>query len=284
MLFDALFAEIHRFVRNRSALAWSLLFTPVAGVVLSIFGSLFLKQRMGDIAEARLPVEIETATRLDLGQSVVDLAGGLTNPVMLLFVLIGASILYAGDYRWETWRLISARNTRSNLILAKVGAVKLLVLAAILLMMAFGFAGEIVRGFIFERSLGFTMTGERAADAGLLTLIAYVRVVQVMMLSLLAAVVTRSLLAALFVPLVVMVAQAVLGNLIPLFGWTPTDWQAQALLPGMAYDTFKAAVLGGVGAPPAGAAWTALASLIGWCLVPLGAALAWFQRQDLSKE
>ena len=36
------------------------------------------------------------------------------------FVLIGAATIYAGDYRWETWRLISARNTRSNLLAGKV--------------------------------------------------------------------------------------------------------------------------------------------------------------------
>lgn len=284
MLLDALAAENHRFLRNRQAVAWSVLFVPIIGLVLSVFGSMFLKQKMGDITEARLPVEIEVSGSLDLGHALVNLAGDLTNPMMLLFVLIGASIIYAGDYRWETWRLISARNSRTNLILAKVGTVKLLTLAALVLLAAFGFVEEIVKGFIFERTLGFTMTGERAADIGLLTLLAYVRVVQVMMLSLLAAVVTRSLLAALFTPLVVMVAQMVLGNVIPLFGWTEADWQAQFLLPGLAYDTLKHVVLGGMDAPAANVAWMAAASLAGWCLAPLGASLAWFGRQDLSKE
>ena len=39
----------------------------------------------------------------------------------VMFVLIGAATIYAGDYRWETWRLISARNSRVNLLLAKSG-------------------------------------------------------------------------------------------------------------------------------------------------------------------
>lgn len=285
MLTDALSAETYRLWRNRPVVFWSTLFTPVAGLLLSIGGTAFLKQKIGEITQARLPGDLGLAGRLDLGQSLVDTAAGLAHPMVLLFVLIGAASVYAGDYRWETWRLISARDSRPSLILGKVGAVKLLALAAVALMLVLGLVQHTVNGFILNRPLALGLDGARAADAGLLTLVAYVRVVQVTLLGLLAAVLTRSLLAAVFLPLVVTVAQGMAAPLLPFAGWTPDTWQAQMLAPGLAHDTLKAAILGGAGgAPGADTAALAVMSLILWCALPLALAILLFQRQDLAKE
>ena len=56
------------------------------------------------------------------------------------------------------------------------------------------------------------------------------------------------------------------------------------LLPGLAYDTLKAAVSPGPMPMPEGAVMKAIVSLTLWCVVPVAASIAWFQRQDLSKE
>jgi ABC-2 type transport system permease protein len=285
MLADAVFSESYRFLRNRAAVFWSTLFFPILALILGVAGQYFLKQKMGELKGADLPPELlRTGGPLDLGLSLVELAAKAANPMLILFVLIGAATIYAGDYRWETWRLISARNTRWNLILGKVGVVKLLSLAAVLLLVAFGFVGKLVEGAIFERTFSFTFGGDEAGKFVLSLLAAYVRVVQVTLIGLLAAVLTRSLLATLFVPLAVSIGQFFLMQFMPLMGWEPTDWYAQILIPGLSAETLIAFIGGHTGGPTAATAWLAGGSLIGWCVVTLGAALWWFGRQDLSKE
>lgn len=284
MLADALRSEAYRFSKNRPAVLWSTMFVPVLMLVISAVGQYFLKHKMGELKGANLPPGLLEPGPLDLGQAIVGLAGELANPILLLFILIGAATIYAGDYRWETWRLISARNTRPNLILGKVGVVKLLSLVALVILLVFGFVGELIKGAIFERPYAFTFGGKEAGQFGLLFLIAYVRTVQVTLLGLLAATFTRSLLATLFVPLAVSIGQFFLMQGMPLMDWETTDWYALTLMPGLANDLLGAVIRGEPGAPEGAAVWIAAATLVGWCLIPLAASIAWFQRQDLSKE
>ena len=286
MLTDAISSEAYRFSKNRMAVFWSTMFLPVVLLIIGSIGQYFLKQKMVEVGgDVRLPPELLTSGAMDLGHSLVKLAGDLANPMLLLFVLIGTATLYAGDYRWETWRLSSARNTRANLILGKVGVAKMLTLFALVVFFVFDFAGDIAKGLIHGQSFVFHFGGKEAGQMALLALSSYVRVVQVGLLALLAAVVTRSLLATLFVPLVVSVAQFFLMQSMPLFGWEGSEWYAQALIPGLAYDTLKSAIMGGaLSGVSSATVWAAAISLILWCGVPLIASIAWFQRQDLSKE
>ncbi|AYG95505.1 hypothetical protein D8I30_10210 [Brevundimonas naejangsanensis] len=286
MLADAIRSESWRLLHNRTAVFWSVIFVPVISLILATGGYLFIQSKMSGAAEG-LPPELKLdAGALDLGASLVKAAGGLANPGVLAFLLIGAATVFAGDYRWETWRLITARNSRPNLIMGKAGAVKLMALAGLVLYLIASMGADVAKGVIFGHSFAFGFGADEARAFGLLTLLSYVRVVQFLLLSLLAAMVTRSLLAALFVPLVVGVGQFFLAKLSPLFGWQMGDWATMLLLPGDAYGVLKAAVLGGMEAAvlPAGAVWRAIAGLALWSLAPFLAALWWFQRQDLSKE
>ncbi len=292
MLADAIRSEAFRFTKNRMAVFWSILFVPLLFLGVGTAVQMFTKARMAEMTRA-LPPEItaqggplSTAGVLDLGQALVAQAADFANPIVLLFVLIGAAVIYAGDYRWETWRLTSARNSRFNLVLGKVAVVLTLVLASFLMWLVFGLAGEVIKAAIFGRPLSF---GFGAREAGQLTAFSAVMVTRVMqftMISLLAATLTRSLLAALFVPMVVAVGQFFLMQALPLFGWSPGDLQAQLLTPGLATDTLKAQIEGGVNAASiaAGTSVKACLSLALWTIWPLLAALGWFQRQDLSKE
>ena len=285
MLADAIRSESWRLLKNRTVLSWSLIFVPLVWLAVLIGGAVIDAKvdRMAD----QLPPQLTSArAALDLGDTLLSAAGQLANPALLAFLLIGAATVFSSDYRWETWRLITARNSRPNLIMGKVGAVKLMTLAGLALFLAAALLGAAIKGVVLDRDLLFRFGGDEILTFGLLFLLAFVRVVQFLMLSLLTAVLTRSQLAALFVPLVVGVAQAFLVTLAPILGWSAADWQTLLLFPGAAYEALKTVILGGV--PTAvlqdGVVLRAVASLALWSLVPFSLALWWFSRQDLSKE
>ena len=134
--------------------------------------------------------------------------------------------------------------------------------------------------------MSFSIDGAEAGRAALVWLLSYVRIVQFTLIALLTAVMTRSLLAALFVPWALGFVQGMIGTAMPLLGWEPQMWLPQLLLPGLAYDTLKAAVAPGALAAPLtdDTVWRSLTGLALWTILPLIGALAWFRKQDLSKE
>jgi ABC-2 type transport system permease protein len=285
MLADAIRAEGYRFVRNRTAVFWSVLFVPIALLILGVVVSFAAKGNQAELAEVSAELGM-VSEPLNLGAALVANAAALAGGPLLLFVLIGAATLFAGDYRWETWRLIRARNRRPNLILAKLAALIMLAFAAMIALLIFSMIGEPIRAAIFERDLTFSLSGEEiGAFFGLFGL-GWLRIVQFTMIALLAAVATRSLLAALFVPMALGAAQALGTPILGGMGVAPDSWTFQLLLPGQGFDVLKGLLLGGEGAPgvPVALQVKAWTSLIGWTVLPLLAALAIFERQDLSKE
>lgn len=285
MLVDALKSEAYRVSRNRTAVFCSVLLTPLLFIIGGVAFHIITKTK-GDAlaAKASLPAE--------MGNQPVNLADALgftatygANGVLLAFMLLAAATVYAGDYRGETWRLISARNGRPWLILGKIGVMKALAMIAMLAMLIAAFVFFISQAVVTGRPMAFDLTDFDLGRFLLLWLLSLIRIVQYGLIALLAAVVSRSLLAALFVPWALGFAQSILGGpLMPVIGWAPTDWAAQLLLPGLAYDTLKAAVSPGPMPMPEGAVMKAITSLTLWCVVPVAASIAWFQRQDLSKE
>ena len=284
MLADAIRSETYRLSRNRTALFWSVLFVPIMGVLLATVGFVVAKANEAKLV-GKLPPELMKGGPLDLGLALVKSAGDFANPAILMFVLIGAATLYAGDYRWETWRLISARNTRSNLIAGKVVVAVLVIVLATLAALASDVIAGLIQAAVFGRPLAFSMSGGAAADFGLLALTGWARILQFTMLGLLAAVMTRSLLAALFAPLVIGIGQYFLPNILLPMGVTPDGWLLPLLSPGLATDLLKAVIEGGTAADlPDHAAAKGLLGLGLWIGLPFAAAAAWFNRQDLSKE
>ncbi len=290
MLVDAIRAEGFRLSKNRTALFWSLLFVPIVGLAISVFTQFVLKANeakfLGDAkAPEGLRQMLQSGGELDVAQALVEAAGNVANPVVLLFVLIGAATIYAGDYRWETWRLISARNSRTNLLLGKLAVVAGLSVLAMLFMLVSAVFESLIRAAIFERAVVFQPTGEAIGKFLLQFGLSGLGLLQFTMISLLAATVTRSLLAALFVPLVVGVAQSFSPNILGSMGVAPDAWLAMLINPGAAVQTLAAAVTANPGTVPgAGAIIKSWVSLGLWTLLPLAGALAWFRRQDLSKE
>ena len=287
MLADSVRSELYRLSRNRMAVFWSALFVPLLFVVGGMAFHLISKSKTAEMSADLAPVAAASIAVTNLGHDLVQGAGIVANGAVLVFMLIGAATLYAGDYRWETWRLISARNSRLNLILGKVGAFKVLTLAAMVVFLISGLVFSLSGALINGHDITFSFDGGDARDFSLLLLLGYIRIIQYAMVALLTAVLTRSLLATLFVPVVLGFGQTLLGGPgLAILQWEPTAWQSQLLLPGLAFDALKAMVTAGVGAPPApdGLMLKAIVSLALWTIVPLAGAVAWFNRQDLSKE
>ena len=286
MLADALRAEAYRFSLNRFQVFVSVVLTPLLFAVGGVFFHLISKSK-GDEAAGNIGLTLPPSVEpINLAEAFSFAASGSANGVILICMLIGAATIYAGDYRWESWRLISARNDRVSLILAKMGLVNMLAIAVSLLFLAASFVFLIAEALVYQRGMSFAMDGGEAGRAALIGLLSYVRIVQFTMIALLTAVMTRSLLAALFVPWALGFVQGITGTAMPLLGWEPQMWLPQLLLPGLAYDTLKAAVAPGPLAAPLTDAtvWRSLTGLALWTVLPLLAALAWFRRQDLSKE
>lgn len=290
MLVDAIRAESFRLSKNRTAVFWSLAFVPIITVAIGALTNFVLRGSETKIlGDEKMPPQLKAALgrgTLDMADALVTTAGNFANPLVLLFVLIGAATIYAGDYRWETWRLISARNSRVNLLLAKLAVVTGLALAAMALMLVAGVIENLIKAAVFDRTLTMAVTGEKAAQFLGFTGLSWLRIVQFTMMGLLAAVVTRSLLAALFVPLVFGVAQFFSPQMLVTMGVMPDAWLAVLVNPGAAIDALQALLKGGREAEALsdGMALKACASLALWTLLPLAGALVWFKRQDLSKE
>lgn len=281
MLADATRAEGYRLLKNRTAVFWSVLFLPLLTLVMSTLTVVVTRINEKRLAEANIDLSMPGGP-LNLGQSLMSAAADLANPGVLLFVLIGAATVYAGDYRWETWRLTSARNSRPALLAAKAVNVALLALAAMAALTLAKLIGDGIKALVYARGVSFGLTGEEAGRMLAMTGLAWARVVQFTLIGLLTAVMSRSLLAALIVPLVVGVAQAALPGLLMGFGLMPTGWTTLLLSPSQAFDVLRGALAGEAG--PAVVLIPAVTGFVLWLLWPLAAALAWFSRQDLSKE
>lgn len=287
---DATRAEAFRLIHSRTTWFWSVIFLPILTLVFGVIAAWVMKSNMERLAaDTDAPPELKAmlvSGPMNLGESLLQSAGNLTGPGLLLFTLIGAATVYAGDYRWETWRLLRPRNGRIPLVIGKVLVVTGLSLIAMVVLTAATMTSEVIRGVIFNRTLGFSLDGGEIGLLFALWGLAALRVSQFLMLGLLAAVATRSLMAALFVPLAVGVAQFLAPNLLGAMGQAPDSWIVLLASPGAALAALQglldptAVALADPGLLPL-KAWL---SLIGWTALPLVGALALFQRQDLSKE
>lgn len=283
MLADAFRAEMYRLSKNRVTLFWAVAFVPLAFLIGGLASGLFIVSKTRDMA-AELAVGGVTATT-NLADPLMVVAGQVSNLASLAFLMIGAATLFAGDYRWETWRLVIARNSRLNLVLGKLLALGVMIVAASL---AFVLAGAIILvgiGLYESGGVGFAFTARHWGQLGGLCLTGIARLLQVMVLGLLAAVVTRSLMAALFVPFIISIAQDFAVKLLGFLEIAPTDWQAVFLSPGLAAEHLKQAI--SFSLPPAlGESLVPLSvgSLAVWIVVPVGLSLLLIQRQGLSRE
>ena len=276
MIASALSAEWFKLRKNRSVLIWAFLAAPVATLGLGVLVEASLS------GVTRGAEEFARAEPLEYVWRGIGTTGNL---IVQLLLILGASIVFGGEYRWETWRNIVPRSSRFALFVAKFLAFALTAALSIALCAAGGFLTGLFSAAVGGVAPTWPQVPALNVIGGLaLTLLAsLLQACWLGAVCALAAVLTRSILAATLVTFLIMLGQEIAGGRVAVIDASVTvtglptiaarglrDWGA--LL--MGDDSAIGAHLG-----PAG-----LVSLLVWLALTLAAAWLVFQRQDLSRE
>lgn len=275
MIADALSAELLKLSRNRWTAFWAFAFPPIAGLVFGVLTALMA----GSAGEGLPPLPAAPLT------DVLNGLGLSGNVVANLFLIAGAASLFAGEYRWETWRAILPRTERSAILIGKMAT---FAIAISLSIAASGFAGVLV-GF-FETAISGLAPNWPSIGLGatLLTLgaafaISLAQALWIAALVAALAVTTRSLMAATIGTFVVLIAFGVLATTI-----SQDDLGlAIVTMPNVASGLLRASTSAALnGAPLTGGEYVAASAIV----LPLSAAFLFafallvFRRQDLARE
>ncbi|WP_395443164.1 ABC transporter permease [Caulobacter sp. UC70_42] len=275
MLADAIAAERFRLLRDRSALFWGFCFAPIVGFLLSIGGDLFLHY----VVKKPMP-------GLGIGlldQMIKALPGGAST-FGALFLMIGAAAILAGDYRWETWRLLTPRNTRQNLLLAKLVVVGEAVFWSLALTAVLSAAAAVIGAGINGKVLAVSMFDRNLFDVLGVLAITWLEAMTLAALAACIGVLSRSTMGVVVACLGVRFVQTVLASSLRMMEQGQSSWKLLAI-PVYDADLLRASLLEptmlGQTASSAGAA---LAMLAVWTALLTTGAVLLFRRQDLTKE
>lgn len=274
MLADAIAAERFRLLRDRSALFWGFCFAPLVAFMLSVAGDLFLRKMI------KRPMP---GAMVDLTGQVLKSLGDGASIFASLFLLIGAAAVIAGDYRWETWRLLTPRNSRANLLGAKLVVVGEAVFWNLVLLMVMTLGAALVGAAINSKPVfGSATEAGLGAVLGVFS-VTWLEAMTLVALAACVSVLTRSTMGAVVACVVARFVQSILASALPALSQHP-DWKVY-LVPAYSAEVLRAYIAaplhGGFGG---GQAASALAVLLGWIVILTATALALFQRQDLTRE
>lgn len=288
MLADAFAAERLRFFKARGVLFWSLGFVPLVSIVVGLTQGLFMRGLLARaIAEGNPAATLARQPIALLNQAVEAVSGSNFFLVQLFFLIAGSAIL-AGDYRWETWRFLTPRNTRTNLLLAKLATFALATVIGLVLLAVGGIIGGTISAILTGGGVQWAAAGANPIKplAGMFA-ISFLEMMTIGALAAVVAVATRAGIAALLVPVGVWIVQGFyVGQVLKGFP-NPLNPPLQYIagLPVLDADLLKAALT-----PPEFAVGTAinwpaaLLALILW-MAGLTALAVWlFRRQDLTRE
>lgn len=269
MIRQAFGAEVFKLLRNRWSLFWAFGFMPVFGLVSGLIEETAVHAYVGDVLPYANP-----------GRYAYDGLGTMQSSILQVFAIVGAAILFAGEYRWETWRAILPRNDRTAIMCAKLLVFALAVAASIV---ACG-TGRWLVG-LYDAMLTGRLDGPVNALPGLLTGFgaAFLQIMVTGALVMLVAVISRSLMAAVVGPLVILVAV----DLSAIRFRLETGELWLAALPNFAGRAMRELGLDVMGEPDAIGVHLAAPGAIAmalWAALLAIAAIVVFQRQDLSRE
>lgn len=275
MLADAIAAERFRLLRDRAALFWGFCFAPLVGFLLSVGGDLFLR----NIVKKPMP-----GLTIGLVDQVIKALSSGASTFGALFLMIGAAAVLAGDYRWETWRLLTPRNTRRNLLLAKLIVVGEAVFWSLLLTALLSAAAAVIGAAINGKALVGSMFERNLFDVLGVLAITWLEAMTLAALAACVGVLSRSTMGVVIACLGVRFVQTVLASSLRLMEQGQPSWKLLAI-PVFDADLLRAALLdpGQLG-PASGAAGPALAVLALWAAALATAAVLLFKRQDLTRE
>ena len=274
MLADAISAERFRLLRDRSAVFWGFCFAPIVGFMLSIGGDLFLRFMI------KRPMPGVTVGLLD---QVIKAVSGGAGTFGALFLMIGAAAVLAGDYRWETWRLLTPRNTRQNLLLAKLIVVGEAIFWSLALTAVLSAVAAILGSAISQRALALSMFDRNLFDLIGVVAITWLEAMTIAALAACVGVLSRSTMGVVIACLGLRFVEGTLSTVLRAME-PPGSWK---LLANPAYDAdlLRAALLDPSQLGQAGgSAGPALAVLLVWIAALAAGAVVLFRRQDLTKE
>ncbi len=271
MLADAIAAEAYKFLRQKGGLFWGFCAAPLAVLAFNLALDTWIGTR------SPLPVA------MDLGQQVVNALGLGGNSLFQIFFIAGAVAIFSGEYRWETWRLLTPRNSRANLLTAKF-----IVYGALcaLSLLALGLAGMVHT--LYAALLGAQIATPGAAFPLLATGTFLASWGELLVLGLLAALIA-TLTRAMIGPLIATISFAFAQQMAMLvLGAATAKLHWFAVFPGLSAWYVRAWLTGAEIAPgifpEAARALPAALFLLGWMGLLAAAALALFQRQGLTRE
>ena len=281
MLLDAFAAERLRLARARGLLFWGFLFVPIVSLAFGLMGTLIT------VATRRAPTDPGLAFAAnDLAKAASEAMTQTDLIPVQLFFMLAAAGLVADDYRWETWRLVTPRNTRTNLLLAKLMTFGLGAAGTILLLAVLSMVGALIDGLVTGD--GFTSNFTFAADLvrmGGSFATSWLELMAMASLAMLITVLTRNAVPAVIGSIGLWLAQLVIIDRVTRDLTGPPGLVDYAFLPAFSADVLRTALL--AGAPPESqpAAWPlAFLALALWA-AGLAALAVWaFRRQDLTRE
>lgn len=271
MLADAVAAEAYKFLRQRGGLFWGFCAVPLGMLVFHLGVDTWMSGR------------VRFSDAVDLGRQILEGLNGGSSAFFQIFFIAGAVAIFSGEYRYETWRLLTPRNSRINLLLAKfivyAAASGLSLLA---LGLAYGLHG------VYAGMLGGGLSWPPALFLPVGAGIFLVNWAQLLVLGLFAALVAVAS-RAMIGPLIAAISFS-FAQLFSMIVFPPWDNRLHLLaaFPGRAVYHLRTWLTGeemgpGIHADP-GLVLPAALVLLGWIVLLGGAALARFQRQDLSRE
>ena len=283
MLADAIAAEIYKLSRHWTALFWGFCAVPLANLLFNLALSTWLALHTSGVGLS-LSISAGLGGKPALGPVILHAFTLSGSFFFQIFYLAGAAVLFAGEYRWETWRLLVPRNSRFNLLAAKFAVYGLATAASIL---ALGAAAAIAA--LYDGLLAGVMPAGLASNfplqAVILFLICWAQLLLMGGFVALLAVATRALTGPLLAAIFFSVVQNIGMTLVH-------PWEAPlrffAYLPAMSVYVLQAWIQGqeiapGVHADPAKLLPAAL-FVLAWITALAAAAAGLFQRQDLPRE
>lgn len=284
-MFSALSAELMKFRRHRAT--WSLVWIfPIGIFILYALG--ILNQLMRGT-----PPDPEAPSAAEWIEHAANFWGAPQQPILRYLISAFVAVLFAGEYGWNTWKLIVPHRARTSLIAGKYAAALLLLylafLAAALLTTGMRWLEDVATGDPMPAHIGLGalayahVQGFVAGLAVVLLTIAYTS---------LAAVLTRSTTAAIIIAIVVTTLEQLFRTFAPVLSfYLPGPVQLlYQLLPG--YHVYNLANWVHEGAPQAVAfpgggtvsyGWAASLAISAAWIVGLMALTFWrFRRQDIN--
>jgi hypothetical protein len=282
-MFDALSAEILKLTRHKAT--WFLVWLYPIGLLV-----IYALMISGNLVTDNQPAHPDLDRWLR-ETALVWMAPGSTLGRYLLAAFV--AVVFAGEYGWNTWKLIVPHRRRSALIAAKYAVILLLFLAAFTMGAIITVLGSLLEDVLSGDTLpaGITL-GALLRVHGQTALASLAPALLTLTYASLAAVLTRSTLAALVISIVAITVEQLFFNFAPLFSMKAPGviWFLYHLLPGYHLANLASWINSG-GAlvaplPPSGTvalSWSvSAAAAAAWILGLAALTFAVFRRQDIN--